>query len=267
VAAENGRFLQKPAVAELGPGDSIGIGLAALLSGAREYYALDVVDYGDAARNMTVFDELVELFRSRAAIPDEREFPKVQPLLTDYSFPDRLLPPPALERSLREDRLQKIRRSIVDPRGPGSLIHPIVPWIDSRAIPPESIDLIFSQAVLEHVTDLPLAYRAMRRWLAPGGLMSHQIDFKCHGKAAEWNGHWSYSDLSWRLIRGKQVYLLNREPHSTHLRLLRQEGFRLVCDRIQHRPSNLPRERLARRFRDVPAEDLTISEALIQAVR
>ncbi len=267
VAAENGRALREPVVAELGPGDSIGIGLAALLSGAREYYALDVVDYGSLTRNVAVFDELVGLFRSRAAIPDEREFPQVQPLLADYSFPDQLLPHRVLEKSLHDDRLQSIKHSIVDPRRPDSLVHLIVPWHNPVVIPPESVNLIFSQAVLEHVADLPLAYRSMRRWLAPDGLMSHQIDFKCHWKATEWNGHWSYSDLTWRLIQGKQVYLLNREPHSTHLRLLRQEGFHLVCDRVQRRESNLSREQLARRFHDIPTDDLTISGALIQASR
>ncbi len=54
-------------VAELGPGDSIGIGLAALLSGAERYYALDVVPYPDLKSNLAIFDELVRLFRERRA--------------------------------------------------------------------------------------------------------------------------------------------------------------------------------------------------------
>src|SRR4051812_33985734 len=42
-------------VIELGPGDSIGIGLAALLSGVQRYIALDVVPYASQATNLQVF--------------------------------------------------------------------------------------------------------------------------------------------------------------------------------------------------------------------
>jgi len=56
-------------VAELGPGDSLGVGLAALLSGASKFYALDVVLFANQTRNLQIFDELVELFKHRAARP------------------------------------------------------------------------------------------------------------------------------------------------------------------------------------------------------
>ena len=57
------------------------------------------------------------------------------------------------------------------------------PWRDASVMQPGSLDLIFSQAVMEHVDDLPATYAACRDWLRPGGLMSHQIDFRCHGTA------------------------------------------------------------------------------------
>ena len=56
-------------VAELGPGDSLGTGLAALLSGADTYHALDTRRFSEHARNERVLDELLELFRSRAPRP------------------------------------------------------------------------------------------------------------------------------------------------------------------------------------------------------
>ena len=43
-------------VAELGPGDSLGIGLAALLSGVGHLVALDAVPYANAEANIRIFD-------------------------------------------------------------------------------------------------------------------------------------------------------------------------------------------------------------------
>src|SRR5450432_4034075 len=77
---QNGLCTRPPSrVAELGPGDSIGIGLAALLSGADYYYGLDALPLANLRRNVGVFEELIELFRARAAIPGDDEFPGVKP--------------------------------------------------------------------------------------------------------------------------------------------------------------------------------------------
>src|SRR5262245_51065395 len=47
-------------VAELGPGDSLGTGLAWLIAGAERYLAFDVRRYATAEQNTQVFDALVE---------------------------------------------------------------------------------------------------------------------------------------------------------------------------------------------------------------
>ncbi len=46
--------------------------------------------------------------------------------------------------------------------------------------------MILSQAVLEHVNDLPGAFEALRRWLAPAGVMTHTLDFGSHGITDKW---------------------------------------------------------------------------------
>ena len=46
--------------------------------------------------------------------------------------------------------------------------------------PPRSFDLIVSRAVLEHVYDVPAAWRAMDALLVPGGKQLHKIDFRNH---------------------------------------------------------------------------------------
>lgn len=256
-----------PAIAaELGPGDSIGIGLAALLSGVERYYALDLVRYTDLRKNLGIFDELVGLFRSRASVPAEDEFPFLFPKLTNYEFPLHLLDSAQLDRALSAQRIEKIKSSLERSAREDSMIVYKAPWSDAAVIREHSVDLIYSQAVLEHVDNLADAYETMHRWLKPQGTMSHQIDFKCHGKADTWNGHWTYSDLAWKLVVGRRPYLLNRVPHSEHVRLLRESRFRIVSDNVIHTPSVLHRTQLARRFRALSEVDLTTSGAFVVAV-
>jgi hypothetical protein len=253
-------------VAELGPGDSLGVGLAALVSGAAHYHAFDVVRHAQVERNQAVLEELIALFKGRADIPGEAEFPEVQPLLSSYAFPHHVLGDETLAAALADDRLARIRDSVRHQNRPASMIDYRTRWFDDRAIERASVDMLFSQAVLEHVDDLASSYRAMRLWIKPDGLMSHQIDFRCHNTARAWNGHWRYSDLVWKLMRGRRSYLLNREPYSTHLRLLEENGFHFVGGKTAKLASPTAHAQLAPRFRHMPAEDLTISSALIQAV-
>ena len=57
-------------VAELGPGDSLGVGLCALLSGSDHYVGLDVVAHTSSRSNLGVLDDLSKMFRARAPNPD-----------------------------------------------------------------------------------------------------------------------------------------------------------------------------------------------------
>ncbi len=256
---QNGRCARPPSrVAELGPGDSIGIGLAALLCGADRYYGLDALPLANLGRNLGVFEELVDLFRARTAIPGDEEFPGVRPKLRSYEYPDALFTPPD------EPRIQRIRRSIVDPQNPDSMIRYIAPWWNPEVIERGGVNMIFSQAVLEHMDNLENAYTSMRAWLAPGGWLSHQIDFRCHGTAQAWNGHWSYGERTWRLLRGRRTFLINREPYSTHLRLMHEAGFTVVYEELASGPA-LGRRKLAPRFASMSDSDLTTSGAFIQA--
>jgi hypothetical protein len=125
--------------------------------------------------------------------------------------------------------------------------------------------MLISQAVLEHVDDLASSYRAMRLWIKPDGLLSHTIDFRCHSTARAWSGHWRYSDRVWKLIRGRRSYLLNREPYSTHLRLLAENGFTVVGSETTEGAAETGRAQLAPRFSHLTDQDLTTTVAVIQA--
>lgn len=269
-AYNNGLSTQPNILAELGPGDSLGIGLAALISGANKYYALDVVEHSSNKRNIDIFDELVDLFKKREKIPNKTEFPEGKPYLKPYEFPSHILTDERLNEALKHNRIESIRNALSS-LGSGDEnnkpISYIVPWNDSKVFKKEAIDMIFSQAVLEHVDDLAATYKALYRWLKPGGFMSHWIDFRCHVTARDWNGHWAYSDSVWRLIKGKRPYLLNRQPHSVHINLMQKCGFEVIYDMKAKDTSGIDRKSLSSRFKNMSDDDLITSTAFIQAVK
>nr|MDO8081413.1 methyltransferase domain-containing protein [Candidatus Freyarchaeota archaeon] len=270
MAHKNG-FPNKPnVIAELGPGDSLGVGFAALLSGSNKFYAFDVVKYNNPKKNLKIFDELVDLFKRRENIPNEIRFPEVEPYIKSYEFPGHILTETRLNEALRPERIESIRNAIINLNNAEEneiQIFYFAPWYNSAIIKEESVDMIFSNAVLEHVDDLKYTYELLHRWLKPGGFMSHQINFECHEIAKEWNGHWTYSDFVWRLIRGKRSFLLNRDPHSTHIELMKKIGFKIVCDIKVKKVSKIQRKKMAPRFRNLSEEDLTTSRAFIQAIK
>jgi len=265
MSGSNGLSTNPKIIAELGPGDSIGIGLAALISGAEKYYAFDIVNYANVQKNIEIYDELVSLFKNREDIPGEDEFPGVVPYLSSYTFPSHILNDDRLNAALDDHRLEVIRQSIKDVNTSGSMIQYKVPWYDSSIIEKGSIDMIFSQAVLEHIDELSFTYEKMYSWLKPNGFMSHSIDFKAHGSTNEWNAHWTYSDFTWSLIKGKRTYLINRLPHSQHIKLMNEAGFTVVCDVTNQLPSRINSRDLAPRFRNMQQDDLITSSAFIQS--
>jgi len=265
-ARDNGLNYRPEVVAELGPGDSLGIGCAALLCGAEKYFALDVVSHVNLDQNLVVLDGLVDLFRRRASIPDDSPFPRVIPKLKNYAFPSDVLSDAFLAEKLEPARIQRIKYSLQNPNAPDSMIRYCVPWASEKIIETESVDLIISQAVLEHVDDLSGAYKAMRSWLKPSGFVSHVIDFKCHGTADTWDGHWAYSDLMWKVIRGRRTWLINREPKLTHIDLMTELGFSAVESEEIHREPTINPSRLAKRFESMTESDRVTSDLFVQAV-
>lgn len=251
-------------VAELGPGDSLGTGFAALLSGSSHIIALDAVKYWDNERNLRIFDELVDLFRSRAAIPGGSEYPKVRPFLKDYNFPINILTDKLLDESLTERRIASIRKEIGDIDNPANtFIRYKIPWDDDGVVHENSLEFIFSQAALESVEEIEKAYRAMQKWLKPGGIMSHTIDFRSHGLTRNWNGHWVFNDFEWKLVKGNRKFLINRQPFSSHISLHSKNGFIVLYKETVRTENLIDRKALAGRFNKLSDEDLTTSGCYI----
>jgi hypothetical protein len=255
-------------IAELGPGDSLGIGLAALLCGAERYFAFDIVEYANLEANLSVLEELIQLFEKREDIPDVDEFPNIRPPVDSNKFPEHILDRKRMANALKSDRIKSIKdalRTGKTQREYAIEIRYYVPWSDSRVVKDNSVDMVFSQAVLEHIVDLEGTYRTLHRWLKPCGFMSHEIDFKCHGYAQEWNGHWTYSDFRWWLMAGKRRWSLNRLPYSTHRQIMENIGFEILFEVKNKSDRGIPKSKLSSRFRAMDDTDFSTSDAFLLA--
>lgn len=259
-------------VVEFGPGDSIGTGIAALLSGCDQYYALDFIKYSGMKNVMNIYEQMITLFKNHTDIPDDREYPKIRPKLESYKFPDHIISPEVIDKNLSDERLEVIRESLNNLSNDhkisnNNMISYLAPW-ENTTLPEINPELIFSQAVLEHIDNLENAYSVMASISVKETYMSHDIDFKSHGCSKYWNGHWSYSDSLWQTIRGTRPYFINREPLSTHLKLFSKNGFKIIkCiqDNEGFGSSSISRKKLKGRFTTLSDDDFQTSSAYILA--
>lgn len=265
---ENGMQSMPDTIAELGPGGSLGVGLAAMLSGVNKYYALDVVRHTNLKANLAMLDDLVELMSSGSPRPT-KGWPDFDEYLDEKLFPGHILTHELLQQSLSEQRILAIRSALenMGTSFDGIEINYMAPWQDASVIKHESVDLILSHSVLEHVDDIERTYQVLNLWLKKGGLMSHQVDFSCHGLSTKWNGHWSYSDLTWKIIYGKRTFLINRQPASIHLQNLENNSFDILCALKNMRSDGIARTDLAPSWHNLSDDDLGCCGVYFNAVK
>lgn len=125
-----------------------------------------------------------------------------------------------------------------------------------------SVDLVFSQAVLEHVSlDLfDLTQREVRRVLMPGGIASHQVDLKDHLGGALNNLR--FGDSTWEARwMAESGFYTNRLRMAEMLSLVRDAGLVPEVTEVQRWAAlPTPQQRLAPRFRAMSAEDLLVHQ-------
>ncbi|MEO7305911.1 MAG: hypothetical protein ABIR78_00155 [Ferruginibacter sp.] len=252
-------------IAELGPGDSLGTGLAALLCGCKKYMALDLFAYGNAAHNVKIFDELVELFSKRAAVPDAVEYPGLIPYLDNYQFPAHIITEELLAASMAPERLAAIRKELASPAASNTFINYFVPW-QADDIKNETVDLVFSQSVLQY-TDLDMIYPVMNTWLKPGGLMAHAIDFSSLGSSKLWNGHRAYSSFEWKLFRIGKKMPLNRSYPALHKTYLKKNNFNLLNFIPYKKEGGLFTNQFTKEFRHLPNDDAATHAAYMLSAK
>jgi SAM-dependent methyltransferase len=209
---------------ELGPGDSISTAIIAAAHGARTV----LVDAGSFVRaDLAPYLELAQTLADRG-----------------------LRPPDLTGCGTIGDVLMRCQARYLT-EGLESL----------RELETESIDLIFSQAVLEHVrkADFLETLRQCRRVLKQGGVCSHQIDLRDHLGGALNNLRFEEKLWESQFFSSSGFYT-NRIQFSSMVRFFHQAGFAVnICE--VRRWEGLPtrRDKLAKVFQPIPDEELQVS--------
>lgn len=254
-------------VAEIGPGDSLGIGMAAILSGSNAYYGFDVIEHANLEKNIKVAEEIKSFFSEKRDIPHQgSRFIATKPYLDNYDFPQKVFKGHIEEPQL-EQRLEEIKKALRNDGDSSLTIEYMVPWYEKESNIKGQVDLCFSQAVMEHVLEVDHAYQSMYEWLKPGGIISHQIDFKSHEMTNEWEGHWFIKDRMWNFLMHGRKYPINRLPYSAHVRAIEKAGFTIKNIIKDEKPNNFPTKSPKIEGLEFTEEDRTTASALIQAVK
>jgi len=212
------------AALELGPGDSLASAIIAAAHGATRTYLVDVGRFATA--DLRTYRELCGYLRGQGLqVPDLDAVHDVESLL-------------------------RVCRASYGTRGLDSL----------REIPAESVDFIWSNAVLEHVRRGVFAefVRETRRVVCRGGICSHQIDLQDHLGGALNNLRVSsrWWEAEWMARSG---FYTNRLRMSDILRTFEAAGFKvefLTTSRWDALPT--PLHALSPEFRNYEVPDLLV---------
>jgi SAM-dependent methyltransferase len=125
----------------------------------------------------------------------------------------------------------------------------------------ESVDLIFSQAVLEHIrkNEFRETMQEYRRILRPNGICSHQVDLRDH--MADALNNLRFSERVWESeFFATSGFYTNRIRYSQMLQLFSDVGFTVEVTDVQ-RWASLPTTRckLALEFKYLPDDELNVS--------
>jgi SAM-dependent methyltransferase len=218
--------LEGKVVLELGPGDSLATALIARALGASRAYLVDAGDF--AAFDGATYTALQRHLES-----------------------ERLRPPDVARCASRDEMLALCGAEYITGGLDGL-----------RRVPAASIDLVFSQAVLEHVrlAEFDATQREIRRVLNPDGIASHQVDLKDHLGGALNSlrfapGTW---EADWMAASG---FYTNRLRYSQILESMRRAGLMPETTAVERwRALPTPRSHMSAQFRGMPDDELSVKQ-------
>lgn len=210
---------------ELGPGDSLFSAMIAYAFGASASYLVDVAPF--ARNDLKSYRAMANfLIEKGLSVPDMARISSLEELLAACA-------------------------ARYETSGLSSL----------RAIPDQSVDFVWSQAVLEHIRRAEFldVLRELRRVIRNDGVCSHRVDLRDHlGNALN---NLRFPERIWESdFMANSGFYTNRIRYSEMLRLFRQAGFEVetvVAERWDKLPTR--RAKLSASFEHLPDDELCVS--------
>lgn len=219
---------------ELGPGDSVAAAVVARAHGAAHTYMVDVGAY--ATKDIDFYKRLAT-----------------------YLGTQGLTAAPDLTSAQTIDDVLRICGGVYMTDGVGSL----------RQIPAQSVDLIWSHSVLEHVRRAEFldVMNEFHRILNDTGRASHNIDLQDHLSHALNNLRFPATFWENEMVAASGFYT-NRLQQRDIMNFIRQAGFKVLFEETGKWPAlPTPRAVMVAPFRDVPVDDLIIRTSSVILAR
>jgi len=127
----------------------------------------------------------------------------------------------------------------------------------------KKFDVIISNAVLEHLSDLKRAIYQMSKMIKSQGIMVHEVDLACHNRFAKIHPLYflTFSDKQWSKM-GSNVGQPNRYRFSHYLAFLKDAGFTIkaieITKKIRSTEVEEIRDSLNEKFKHLSTHDLQI---------
>lgn len=216
--------ISNPLILEIGPGDSLFSMIFSRKYSKNKFYFLDVDDF--ANKDVRFYKELI-----RKLIKDG--------YLNNFDIKDNF----SFDELLSFSNAKYMTSGL----------------IDFKKLKNESIDYIFSHSVLEHVRlhELEELISQMYRVIKPGGIISHNINYKDH--LSESLNNLRFSEKIWESdLMANSGFYTNRVPAIKMHRLFKNIGFQIVKESFgSWSKLPIPRSKISDDFKAFSDEELS----------
>lgn len=221
-----GITLKDKQIVELGPGNSIALALNCLCNGAQKYQMVD--KYPRIFKN----DKQTESILKQITYFEK----KYGCNLNDFVNKTTL--------EFNQEKLTYVKNSVED----------------LKTISSDSIDLILSISVFEHVKDVETSFQEMNRILKTDGVMYHKIDLRDHYNFNKPFKFLKYSDFLWNNFLTKEGFsYTNRLRVNDFKNILAKHGFEIIELENDIFEGDLPNKgQLNERFSNKDNDDLKV---------